>query len=79
MLLDIFDILNVIGIDKAKLTEALLNEDFDDIEDRLQVECAESVGADYIVTRNIADFATSPIKAILPEGFLELIDQGGAE
>jgi predicted nucleic acid-binding protein len=79
MLLELFDILNVVGIDKAKLTEALLNEDFDDIEDLLQVECAEAVDADYIVTRNIADFTTSPIKAILPEDFLKLIDQGGAE
>jgi predicted nucleic acid-binding protein len=79
MLLELFDILNVVGIDKAKLMKALLNEDFNDIEDRLQVECAESVGADYIVTRNIADFATSPIKAIFPEEFLNLLDQGGAE
>jgi predicted nucleic-acid-binding protein len=79
MLLDLFDVLNVEGIDKAKLTESLLNEDFDDIEDRLQVECAKAVNADYIVTRNITDFAISPIKAILPEDFLKLLDQGGME
>ncbi|MDR0290271.1 MAG: PIN domain-containing protein [Treponema sp.] len=48
----------------------LLNEDFDDLEDRLQLECAIAVDADYIVTRNIADFTVSTIPAILPEDFL---------
>jgi len=30
-----------------------------------------SVNADYIVTRNIADFSASPIPAILPEELLQ--------
>jgi predicted nucleic acid-binding protein len=70
MLLGLCHTMNVVGIDRIKLLEALISEDFDDIEDCLQAECAVSVGADYIVTRNIADFATSPIPAILPEDFL---------
>jgi hypothetical protein len=68
MLLDLFD---VVGVDKFRLIKALTNEDFDDIEDRLQVECAQAVNADYIITRNINDFTTSLIPAILPEEFLE--------
>ena len=50
-----------------------MNEDFEDIEDRLQVECAREVNADYIITRNITDFSTSPIKAILPTDFLDMV------
>jgi hypothetical protein len=43
---------------------------FDDIEDCLQSECAVSIGADYIVTRNIGDFTDSPVPVILPADFL---------
>jgi predicted nucleic acid-binding protein len=75
MLLDVCQTLNVIGIDQEKLIYSLMNESFDDIEDCLQVECATTVGADYIVTRNIEDFPNSTIPAILPEQFLELLMQ----
>ena len=40
------------GIDKAKLLSGLANEEFSDFEDCLQMECAKSYGAEYIVTRN---------------------------
>jgi hypothetical protein len=43
-----------------------------DLEDSLQLECAKSVGAEYIVSRNIDDFANSPIPVILPEDFLKM-------
>ncbi|MDR3276225.1 MAG: PIN domain-containing protein, partial [Treponema sp.] len=69
MLLDLFDIVDVVGVVKSLLIKALVYEDFDDIEDRLQVECAQAVNADYIITRNIGDFTTSPIPAILPKDF----------
>jgi hypothetical protein len=38
-----------------------------DFEDAVQAACAERIGADYIVTRNLKDFAKSPVQAILPE------------
>lgn len=44
-----------------------------DFEDCLQDECATSVCADYIITRNIKDFEQAQVKAILPEKFLELL------
>ena len=67
--------MNVIGIDKQKIIDSLVDEDFDDIEDYLQFECAASEGADYIVTRNTADFKNSPIPAILPEDFLKRLEE----
>ena len=65
-------IFDVEGIDKVKLLSGLSNEDFSDFEDCLQMECAKSYGADYIVTRNVSDYATSEVKAIEPKDYLEL-------
>lgn len=65
-------IFDVEGIDKAKLLAGLENENFTDFEDCLQMECAKSYGADYIVTRNVVDYSTSEIKAIDPKEYLNL-------
>lgn len=65
-------IFDVEGIDKAKLLAGLANEEFSDFEDCLQMECAKSYGAEYIITRNVADYSASEIKAILPSEYLEL-------
>ena len=34
------------------------------------MECAKSYGAEYIVTRNVSDYSTSDMKAILPSEYL---------
>jgi len=73
LLLDLCDIVDIIGIGKQKIITSLLKEDFSDFEDCLQVECAKQVNADYIITRNIIDFKESPIPAILPNDFLKFI------
>ena len=65
-------IFDVEGIDKTKLLLGLENEDFSDFEDCLQMECAKSYGAEYIVTRNVSDYSVSDIKAVLPSEYLEL-------
>lgn len=66
-------ILTVIGINYNKISNALDNENFSDIEDCLQMECAKELSADYIITRNIDDFVNSEIKPILPDDFLALM------
>ena len=73
MLLDLCEFIDVAGIQKKQIIDALVSEDFDELEDRLQAECAVMINADYIVTRNIKDFSSSPIPAILPEEFLQKI------
>jgi len=75
MLLDICEVLDIVDIDKPKIIEALQNENFDDIEDYLQIECAQAANADYLITRNIADFTGSPLTAILPEDFLKRLEE----
>lgn len=41
-----------------------------DVEDALQVACAVSGHADFIITRNVKDFMASSVPAITPEHFL---------
>ena len=72
ILFNLCTIFDVEGIDKVKLLSGLANEDFSDFEDCLQMECAKSYGADYIVTRNVSDYSISDIKAILPSEYLGL-------
>jgi predicted nucleic acid-binding protein len=60
-------------IDANTVMNALANNDFDDVEDSLQSECAIAIGADYIVTRNIEDYAKSKIPAIPPNKLLALV------
>ena len=73
ILKELCEIFNVVGIDQKKIIASLENEDFSDVEDCLQTECAKSCGADYIVTRNVKDFQNSEVPAILPDEFLKLI------
>lgn len=72
VLSNLCSIFDVEGIDKTKLLAGLTNEDFSDFEDCLQMECAKSYGADYIVTRNVSDYSTPEIKAIMPKDYLGL-------
>jgi predicted nucleic acid-binding protein len=43
-----------------------------DFEDALQASVAESVSADWVLTRNTKDFEGSPVPAISPTQFLNL-------
>ncbi len=72
VLLNLCKIFDIEGIDKAKLISGLANENFSDFEDCLQTECAKAYGADYIVTRNVADYLVSDVKAIEPKDYLKL-------
>lgn len=67
VLLRLCRILRVEGIDQVKIISALKKKDFSDFEDCLQAECAASVQARYIVTRNIKDFAGCGIPAVTAE------------
>lgn len=72
VLTNLCSIFDVEGIDKEKLLAGLENESFSDFEDCLQMECAKSYGADYIITRNVSDYGTSEVKAIMPKDYLKL-------
>ena len=50
--------------DKTLFLEALGDSDFFDLEDGLQMKCAENANLDYIVTENLKDFMNSAVPAI---------------
>ena len=66
-------ILNVVSMNEDVINAALNNNNITDFEDAIQYACAESVGADYIVTRNVKDYGRSSIKAITPEELINLM------
>lgn len=72
VLINLCSIFDIEGIDKSKLLSGLQNENFSDFEDCLQMECAKAYNAEYIITRNLDDYRTSEIQAILPEDYLKL-------
>lgn len=60
----------VADISKDVVLAALENEDFTDLEDSLQNECAIHSAVDYIVTCNRDDFAGSEIPVVTPKAFI---------
>jgi len=74
MLSDLCELVEICGLHKSQIINALVNKEFDDLEDCIQVECAKSIQADCIVTRNVKDFAHSPIPVIPPDEFLIVIE-----
>ena len=71
VLTNLCKIFDVEGIDKVKLLAGLQNGEFSDFEDCLQMECAKAYGAEYIVTRNVADYKASTVEAVTPEEYLK--------
>ena len=65
-------VFDVVGITNKKLDLALNNEDFDDLEDCLQDECAKDYNAEYIITRNEQDFENGTTITIEPSEFLKI-------
>jgi len=65
-------ILNLTDVLKSDIFAAFAGN-MKDFEGAVQSSCAKRVRADYIVTRNIKDFAESAIPAILPADAVKLL------
>ena len=57
--------------------QVALRARWNDFEDCLVARCAEKIGADYIVTRNVKDFAASKVEAVTPEEVFARLEQQG--
>jgi predicted nucleic acid-binding protein len=68
-LVELLEVVDVTGNE----CRAALDLTIDDYEDAVLACCAENWEADYIVTRNIKDFAGSPIRALTPDDFLKIM------
>ncbi len=75
ILKDICRLFEIEGVDKEIVIRSLDNTQFSDFEDCLQMECARSFHADYIVTRNLKDFENGDIPAVTPGDLLLIIDE----
>jgi predicted nucleic-acid-binding protein len=64
-------ILKVASASQESVLKAIKMDNFTDFEDCLQDRCAEEVSANYIITRNTADFETSVVSAIEPDEWLK--------
>jgi predicted nucleic acid-binding protein len=69
MLINFFNIFEVIDVTKSDYEKAL-SLPMDDYEDALLATCAKRRRIELIITRNLKDFAESPVKAISPDDFL---------
>lgn len=65
----IFDVAELKAEDLRKAAE-MKNADF---EDAVQMSCADRINADFIVTRNVRDFVSSPVPAVKPSELLDRI------
>lgn len=63
----------IVPINGEKIFRALTNTNFKDFEDRLQIECAIAIDADFIVTRDKNDFVGSEISCVTPEEFCDIL------
>jgi predicted nucleic acid-binding protein len=71
--IDLFDTLTVVDTTSKDIHSAAMSG-MTDFEDAVTAAAAEREGADYIVTRDIDDFAKSSIPAILPGDFLSKLE-----
>ena len=68
--------LRLVGITPEDASRALAAR-WNDFEDCLVARCAEKIGADFIVTRNVKDFKGSSIEAITPEELFTRLEKKG--
>jgi predicted nucleic acid-binding protein len=70
MMNDLMNTFEISPINRDVLRSALQLE-MKDFEDAVQIASALADGLDFIVTRNVKDFANSPIRAITPMEFMK--------
>ena len=66
-------ILNVAAATRKQVMEAITDTDFRDFEDCLQDQCAQAIGAEYLVTCNVRDFRCAKTRAVTPDEMLAIL------
>jgi len=69
VLLKLFTLFEVLDVTRSDCEKAI-SLPMSDYEDALLATCAKRRKLDLIITRNLKDFAESPVKAIAPDDFL---------
>lgn len=74
-MLSIMQLFEPVGISKLEIIKAILNRDFKDLEDSMQLQTAISHNCDVLLTININDFKKSTddgVELLTPQDFVEL-------
>ena len=66
---------NVITEEKSDFETVLSEENLEDLEDGLQMQCSKKANLDYIITENTKDFSTSFVQALSTSDFLALVGE----
>lgn len=66
---NLFELLSVVEVNKKTLERGFALETRD-LEDSVQIACAEACQANYIITRNTIDYKNSPIPVLSPVEYL---------
>ncbi len=74
-LFSLFEVLDTLSVD-CQNALGVANNDY---EDAILIETALRTGADCIVTRNTADFASSQVRVLSPGDFLKLLSSEAEE
>lgn len=69
---DLLRILSVAAVDQSAIEQAL-GLPYGDFEDAVQMMAAVHAGAEYLVTRNVADYGEGPLPALQPAELLTLL------
>lgn len=64
----------LVNVDRA-IVEAALRLPGRDFEDNIHMACAQAAELDFIVTRDAADFARSPVPAVEPTALMSRLSQ----
>lgn len=70
---DLCNFLYVVPTGNQEVLNAL-EQPMTDFEDALQCSAALACGAQYIITRNLADYANAPLAAYAPDEFIKRLD-----
>ena len=73
MVSDLTDTFEICPVNRDVLRSALRLE-MTDFEDAVQSASAFAEGLDFIITRNIKDFKSSPVRAIAPVEFIKKLE-----
>jgi predicted nucleic acid-binding protein len=69
---DLLTILSVAAVDQGVIEQAL-SLPYNDFEDAVQMMAAARSGADYLVSRNVADYKEGPLPVLQPAELLALL------
>ena len=75
-LLDLLKLVSVSPVDQDTILRGLALG-WSDFEDALQMLCADTAGADYLVTRNPRDFESDSISVVTPAQLLAILQAQG--